>query len=494
MTLHGWLTLVASLGQLALALVVLRARRNPFTLPLALLCLDLAGFNLAALAHDLSGDPNFGLVDLSISPLGVPLTLHVVLVFIGERRRHRRLLTACYVAMGLLALTAATGLFVPAMREFAYSRTFVAIDLAILLPALFLALWLLGRYTLQVALGAERTRGALLLLALGLGGGLAVTDLFNGLGLPIPRLTALGTLLIALTMAVVALRFRLLEGAIARRTTFWSVAAASVLTLAFVATYRLMADKAVILVGASIVLALVVLVAGRSVGLDLLTRRRRIGELATLGRFSAQMAHDLKNPLAAAKGAVEYLREEHAQGRSLDDQTRFLEILEAEIDRIDDVLETYGRLGRMDAERRSVDLNALAREVVDLCAVPETVTVNAELDPDLPPCRADAELLARALTNLVQNAVQAMQGEGTLTVRTGTDGPARVHLEVHDDGPGMDARTRERAFDEFWTTKATGSGLGLGIVQRVAEAHGGEVRLETSSGRGTTVALFLPLG
>ena len=494
MPTHGWITLVASLGQLALVVLVLRARRGPLTAPLALLCLDLAGFNLAALAHDLSGLPAWALVDLSMSPLGVPLTLHVVLVFTGRSRRaaSRWILRVTYVAGGLLALTSAVALVHPGVARFVFSRTYVALFLSVMLPVLAYALTLLGIHARREPAPEERMRSALLLLAFVLGGGLATTDLVHGLGLPVPRLTALGTLIIAVTLAVVALRFSLLEGAIARRATFWSVAAAAALTLTYVATYRMMAERSAILLGATLTLALVATVAVRSVGTDLAARRRRLGELATLGRFSAQMAHDLKNPLAAAKGAVGFLREERAQGRSLDDQAHFLALLDGELDRIGGVLDTYERLGSVHAERRPVDLNALVAEVVALCAVPEAITVTQALDPALPRCAGDAELLRRAVTNLVQNAVQALDGGGTLTVRTASDGPGRLRLEVADTGPGMDARTRERAFDEFWTTKAAGSGLGLGIVRRVAEAHGGEVQLKSAAGRGTTVTLVLP--
>jgi signal transduction histidine kinase len=108
----------------------------------------------------------------------------------------------------------------------------------------------------------------------------------------------------------------------------------------------------------------------------------------------------------------------------------------------------------------------------------------------------DRDLVAGALENLLQNAFEAAPGAATITVRTELTRMHKGHgimLSVEDNGSGMSARTRERALDDFYTTKATGSGLGLAFVRRVAEAHGGEVSLVSKEGLGTTVRLVLPL-
>jgi signal transduction histidine kinase len=129
----------------------------------------------------------------------------------------------------------------------------------------------------------------------------------------------------------------------------------------------------------------------------------------------------------------------------------------------------------------------------------DEIAVKADLAADLPVCSMDRDLIAGALENLLQNAFEATPRAatpGTVTVRTAlarsrpTQG---VLLSVEDGGNGMSARTRERALDDFFTTKATGSGLGLAFVRRVAEAHGGDVSLVSKEGAGTIVRLFLPL-
>jgi two-component system sensor histidine kinase HydH len=212
-----------------------------------------------------------------------------------------------------------------------------------------------------------------------------------------------------------------------------------------------------------------------------------------MGRFSAQMAHDLKNPIAALKGAAQYLKEEHARGQSWDDKGDFLDLLLEQVERLDRVVGTYQRLGRVEPLPQPLDVNQLAVSVLSLQAFtgrPE-VRLRRELAVDVPRCPGDWDLLANALENLVRNAFEAMPNGGTLTVRTQVE-EASVALSVEDTGEGMNARTRERAFDDFYTTKTTGSGLGLAFVRRVVEAHGGQVELTSQQGRGTTVTLRLP--
>jgi signal transduction histidine kinase len=104
--------------------------------------------------------------------------------------------------------------------------------------------------------------------------------------------------------------------------------------------------------------------------------------------------------------------------------------------------------------------------------------------------------VAGALENLVRNAFEAMPKGGTVTVRTGREGAEtedpRVFVEVQDTGDGMDARTRERAFDDFFTTKPRGTGHGLAFVRRVMDAHGGDFALTSKEGWGTVIRLFFP--
>jgi signal transduction histidine kinase len=226
-------------------------------------------------------------------------------------------------------------------------------------------------------------------------------------------------------------------------------------------------------------------------------RRDQTVRLAALGRLAAQMGHDLKNPLAALKGAAQYLREERSQGRSIDDKIEFLDLLNEQIDRLESAVDKYHRLGRIEAMRAPVQLNELVRSLITMqkFGAADQVVLTADLAPDLPECSVDRDLIAGALENLLQNAFEATP-RAAVTVRTALTRTPKgniVVLTVEDTGVGMSARTRERALDDFYTTKATGSGLGLAFVRRVAEAHGGDVSLSSREGAGTTVRLFFPL-
>jgi signal transduction histidine kinase len=214
-----------------------------------------------------------------------------------------------------------------------------------------------------------------------------------------------------------------------------------------------------------------------------------------MGRFSAQLAHDLKNPIAALKGATQFLREERQRSHgSSDPQNEFFDLIAEQVGRLERVVDSYQRLARVEPVASAIDVNDVVRRVVasQAFAANGKISLQTRLEEGLPPCRADRDLLASALENLVRNSFEAMPGGGTVMVRTSREEDTVV-LTVEDTGQGMDARTRERAFDAFYTTKPTGSGLGLAFVRRVIDAHGGDVALNSKEGAGTALTLRLPL-
>ncbi len=124
------------------------------------------------------------------------------------------------------------------------------------------------------------------------------------------------------------------------------------------------------------------------------------------------------------------------------------------------------------------------------------VSIKSELAQELPPCQADRDLVAGAIENLLQNALESHPRDQTVIVRTALSSARQIRgvtVSVEDTGAGMSARVRERALDDFFTTKETGTGLGLPFVRRVVEAHGGEISLISKEGAGTVVRMFIPL-
>ncbi|NMO22527.1 two-component sensor histidine kinase [Pyxidicoccus fallax] len=497
MTGNVWFSLVACAGLLALAGIALaRVGRSPLALPLSLLSITLSTWNFSAFALERSGETGWKLVGFAAGLMTVPCTLHFILAFVGRRRRSAWAMFGAYAVFAALALAMVAGLGAPSLAERLLTLRFGLTVTGLVVPPLgggFALLWLHLR---RAQHPDERARAGLVMLGLTLLVALLVTELAAELGLDVARLGNLGTLLGLPVMATVALRFGLFGRDVgAARMALHAVGVAGVGVLAYLAVFRLFAGQAGALVVSTTAVTFALVVATRRGVTAFVTRSERMERLATLGRFSAQMAHDLKNPIAAMKGAAQYLKEEHSRGRPWDDQGEFLDLLLEQVERLDRVVDTYQRLARVEPLPKPVDLNALAQGVLSLqsFASPGQVRIVRELAPGLPPCSGDEDLLANALENLVRNAFEAMSGGGTLTVRTLRDG-AGVALEVEDTGEGMDARTRERAFDDFFTTKASGSGLGLAFVRRVVEAHGGEVVLTSREGHGTVVRLRLPAG
>ena len=209
-------------------------------------------------------------------------------------------------------------------------------------------------------------------------------------------------------------------------------------------------------------------------------------QLAFLGRYSSQLAHNLKDPIAVMSASLQHLQRQLRSGKPLADQRVLLEGLETQV----------RRLGRTESRREPVELNALVSEVVagqSSAANPERVAFRTQLTEALPAVHSDPELLRQALENLCRNAAEAMPDGGTITVSTGWRDARHLFTAVKDTGEGMDARTRAKVRQGFYTSKTGGTGLGLDFVRRVAHAHGGEMTIDSDPGRGTTVTVVLAL-
>ena len=494
MTSQAWISLAACAGLLALAgLALVRVGRSPLALPLSVLSIALSTWNFAEFALARSGEPGWLLIATSAALMSAPSAVHFILSFVGERRRLAAVMISSYGVFGALAVTSLAGLGSARVAAAVGSLGFALTALALTTPLLLAGFGLLTLHLRREVRSTERARAGLLLTGLALLAMLMSTDLAAVLGQDVPRLGNLGTLLALPVMAVVALRLRLFGQELSSVTAMSALLLAMVGVLSYLAVFQLFAAQYGALVVGTAAITLAMLAIMRRGVIAFVAQRERLEQMATLGRFSAQMAHDLKNPIAALKGAAQYLKEEHARGRPWDDKGEFLDLLLEQVERLDRVVGTYQRLGRVEPLPRPLDLNQLVASVLSLQSFtgrPE-VRLHRELAADLPRCQGDRDLLANALENLVRNAFEAMPRGGTLTVRTRREG-TYVALFVEDTGEGMNARTRERAFDDFYTTKTTGSGLGLAFVRRVVEAHGGRVTLTSHEGRGTTVRVHLP--
>jgi len=229
-----------------------------------------------------------------------------------------------------------------------------------------------------------------------------------------------------------------------------------------------------------------------------ITARKRSEELlreqtalARLGQMAAVVAHEVKNPIAGIRGALQVIA-----SRMSAEQPRDRAVVGDIIGRLDALnaivedLLLFARPRKIRAE--SVDIAALINNTADLLRRdPALAGVELRLNGAGSIARADREQLQIVFQNVLMNAAQAMGGRGAIDV-TIVNGDTNCRVSIADHGPGMPSEVRAKAFEAFFTTKHRGTGLGLPIANRIVEAHGGQMEIDTPASGGTVVTIVLP--
>lgn len=220
------------------------------------------------------------------------------------------------------------------------------------------------------------------------------------------------------------------------------------------------------------------------------TQAHEQAALARIGEMAAVIAHEVKNPLAGVRGAIQVI------GRRLSPGGRDAAIIDeiiARIDALDDLMKDLLLFARPPQLRlASLDVVALAKDTSMLLGDdPNARDICVEVEGSAPAVMADAKLLNIVLLNLLLNAAHAMQGRGTIRISVTTD-DLTCRIAVADTGPGIPPGIRERVFTPFFTTKPRGTGLGLSTAKRFIEAHHGRMSVTCPPAGGTIVAIELP--
>jgi signal transduction histidine kinase len=223
--------------------------------------------------------------------------------------------------------------------------------------------------------------------------------------------------------------------------------------------------------------------------------RARSGALAALGRVAAQVAHEINNPLGGLKVYAMLVGKRlatHGDRHGVDLAGKIGQAVDRLAALVSDIT-AYGRPAELRLEPTDPDelvqeCLALVQDKVD----ERRVRVVCELHGALGLLMLDAREIHKALMNVLVNALEATDPDGTLAVRTTCDADGAIRIRIADSGCGMDAPTLGRAYDLFFTTKPGGTGLGMAIVRSAVERHGGRVEIDTAPGRGTTVELVIP--
>lgn len=220
---------------------------------------------------------------------------------------------------------------------------------------------------------------------------------------------------------------------------------------------------------------------------------RRSERLAALGQLSAGLAHELRNPLGTIKTSAEMLLKN--VDSSNDVAREMAGFISSEVDRTNSLVTRFLDFARPLALRpEKTDVTqVIDRAVSDVenHQPPFEVAIYKNYSPDIPPFLLDGQLMERVLYNLILNAAQATPPHGSITVKT-RQLEGTVEIDVIDRGAGIDRKHIENIFNPFYTTKSDGVGLGLAIVSKIVDEHGGKISVESEPGGGSVFRVYLP--
>ncbi len=223
-----------------------------------------------------------------------------------------------------------------------------------------------------------------------------------------------------------------------------------------------------------------------------------VSRVMTMGELAASLAHEIKQPIAAAalsaEACTQWLRHDVPEvTRAINSALAMVANVKRAADIIDRVRSLYAR---ETPKRESLDLNEVIREITALLndtARRNLVSIRTELDRSLPKANGDRIQIQQVLMNLMLNGIEAMKDTGgDLTVAQSTTNDGQLLITVSDTGTGLPDEEAERVFDAFFTTKPEGTGLGLCISRRIIESHGGRLWADSNQGRGATLKFTLP--
>jgi len=219
---------------------------------------------------------------------------------------------------------------------------------------------------------------------------------------------------------------------------------------------------------------------------------RRSDRLAALGQLSAGLAHELRNPLGTIKASAEMLN--RSLSRENEVAREVAGFISSEVDRTNSLVTRFLQFARpLQLRLEKADLaHTLDRAVALVEREAPGIAIYKNYEPEIPPFPFDAELMERVFYNVVLNAVQATAPGGAVTVKTRAAG-GMVEIAVIDRGAGIDTADRDSIFNPFFTTKPQGVGLGLAIVSKIVDEHGGKITVESELGKGSVFRVLLPL-
>ena len=222
-------------------------------------------------------------------------------------------------------------------------------------------------------------------------------------------------------------------------------------------------------------------------------------QLEELGKLTGGLAHEIKNPLSTIKVNLKLLSE-NIESSEDDSSLRWrkkIEVLSKETDRLAEIMDDFLRyIGEIEPAFSAVNVNGLLSDLIDFYgpqALSCNVTIRAGLATEPIICSIDPDMIRQVLLNLFINAQQAMHEGGELIIRTSSN-KGIAAIEVSDTGPGIEPEKLDNIFQAYYTSKTSGSGLGLSIARKIIAAHKGTISVNSQLGKGTSFTITLPEG
>jgi signal transduction histidine kinase len=221
---------------------------------------------------------------------------------------------------------------------------------------------------------------------------------------------------------------------------------------------------------------------------------RRNRALAVVGQMTAQIAHEIKNPLGSIRFAVDLLKRSPSIAGK-DEET--LDVINRSVEHLTEIVSELSEFARPKSLNNSdVSINDLLDNLDHMLADrlnAKNLVIEKDFAPDLPSGYYDATELRKLFLNLIINAIDATETGGRIKLQTRLNGEGMLNVDVIDKGSGMDKETLRRLFEPFYTTKSRGTGLGMAISKKIAELHRGDLVVASKEGEGTTVTVRLPV-
>jgi len=445
-SINAYIALAAVLVNLTLAAwVLLRSTRNQVYLTFMLVCLSVAFWNFGDFMIYASGYrlwPPTGVGHPSLwkyysssgSAMAVAFLFHFMCALVRGVRRWQGWILAGYVTGGFFAVTSPMAIYYEPIKGFVDGTAWNILFGFTLIPFIVAGMVMLATAIVRAKTPEERSRWIFTLAAIAITVVAGLTDLVQKLQFPIPPLGHAG-----------------------------SVIGPSILAIGIVKHRRVF---------------------------DVLTRTRI--KLASMSEMAAGIAHEIRNPLTALKGAVTLQADELENGK-WDEARKYHGIIAEEIHRLDQILgsfQDFTRPIKLEKETRSV--NEIVERTISLARLERlSIKLTHDLAPGIPECEVDPALLRQVFINFILNASDACGEEGVLDISTQWVAPS-VLIDFKDNGPGLPLEWHERVFEPFFTTKKEGIGVGLAICKRIIDAHKGKIEVVKDPGDGAHFRIHLP--